>query len=176
MRIYGLKLAICLVMLTMAPAFSQTTNDEATLNSASAPVAQIYLPAAGGVDVYSVNAAGKLTLVKGSPFPVTGEMEDVNGKYLISVGNTWLHAYPIESNGGLGKQVVPSTPRLTAAHSAEKPGARRSTAPASICMSIYFCLVTETATPAPLCSHIRLSPTANSSTWATSKRMATRKD
>ena len=101
----GLKLAICLVMLTMAPAFSQTTNDEATLNSASAPVAYIYLPAAGGVDVYSVNAAGKLTLVKGSPFPVTGEMEDVNGKYLISVGNTWLHAYPIESNGGLGKQV-----------------------------------------------------------------------
>ena len=100
----GLKLAICLAMLSMAPAFSQTTNDEAISNSASATVANIYLPAAGGVDVYSVNAAGKLTLVKGSPFSVTGEMEDVNGKYLISVGNTWLHSYPIESSGALGKQ------------------------------------------------------------------------
>jgi hypothetical protein len=32
-------------------------------------------------------------------------MEDINGKYLMSVGNTYLHTYPIESAGKIGKQI-----------------------------------------------------------------------
>jgi hypothetical protein len=97
-----LSIAFSLAVLSALPAFTQIASEETSPDSSAAPAAYIYLD---GVNVYSVTAAGKPTLVKGSPFPVVGEIEDVNGKYLISVGNTWLHSYPIESNGALGKQV-----------------------------------------------------------------------
>ena len=55
--------------------------------------------------VYSAAANGTLTVVKGSPFQVSGQMEDISGKFLISVGDTLLHVYSIASNGTIGKQI-----------------------------------------------------------------------
>lgn len=98
----GFRLAICLAILSAAPAFSQATDDDAIPDKAAA---HIYIQDSKGVDVYRANAAGQLTLVKGSPFPIIGAMEDVNGKYLISIGKRLLHSYPVASNGALGEQV-----------------------------------------------------------------------
>ena len=99
----GLRLAIYIAMLSGASAFAQTANDEATVETSTA-VAYVYVQVAKGVNVYSATAAGKLALVKGSPFADAGQMEGINGKYLISVGTDYLHTYPIESNGAVGKQ------------------------------------------------------------------------
>lgn len=98
-------LTLAFAALLPAPAFTQMPSAVLPLASTVTPAAYVYVQAAKGVNVYSVNAAGKPTLVKGSPIPVIGAMEDVNGKYLISVGTTWLHSYLIESTGALGKQV-----------------------------------------------------------------------
>lgn len=98
------RLAICLALLSAGTAFTQTTDDEATSNIAAAPVAYIYVQTTNGINVYDATAAGKLTLVKGSPFKTSGQMEGINGKYLLSVGTTNIRAYAIESNGAVGKQ------------------------------------------------------------------------
>jgi hypothetical protein len=99
-----IKLAICLALISAGPAFTQTTDDEATVKK-TAPVAYVYVQTTPGVMVFSVAANGTLTPVLGSPFKVTGQMEDISGKFLITVGNTYLHTYPIESNGEIGKQI-----------------------------------------------------------------------
>jgi hypothetical protein len=101
----GLKLAIYIAMLSGASAFTQTANDEATVET-SAPVAYVYVQVAKGVNVYSETAAGKLTLIKGSPFTVSGQMEGITGSHLLSVGTKILHSYPIASNGAIGKQIA----------------------------------------------------------------------
>jgi len=101
----GLKLAICLAVLSAAPAFTRTPSDEAISDATAAPVAHVYVQTTKGVDDFTATSTGKLTLVKGSPFATVGQMEGVTSKYLISAGNIDLHVYPIESTGGLGKQV-----------------------------------------------------------------------
>lgn len=85
------------------PVLAQTEGTVA--NSTPAPVAYVYVQTNPGVVVYAAAANGTLTPVKGSPFKTTGQMEDISGKILISVGNTILHVYPIESNGAVGKQI-----------------------------------------------------------------------
>jgi len=82
-----------------------STSDEENLNPAAAPVAKVYIQVEKGVNVFTANAAGQLTLIKGSPFATVGQMEGVNGRYLISVGNTIIRAYQIESNGAIGRLV-----------------------------------------------------------------------
>jgi len=69
-----------------------------------ASVAYVYVQTTNGVNAYDAAANGALTLVKGSPFATLGQMGGNNGKYLISVGNTWLHSYAIGGNGAIGKQ------------------------------------------------------------------------
>jgi hypothetical protein len=95
--------SMCLTLLCSSTTFSQ---DQAASEPAStAPVAFVYLQLTEGLYVYSATAAGRLTLVAGSPFSIPGKMEDISGKYLISVGTTKLHVYLIESDGGVGPQV-----------------------------------------------------------------------
>lgn len=92
------------VALLAVPALAQSTE----LNiSESTPVsiATIYIQTKSGVVVFTEASNGKLTEVKGSPFPVSGQMEDIGGNFLISVGTTILHVYQIESNGAVGKQI-----------------------------------------------------------------------
>jgi hypothetical protein len=102
--ITALRVATCLALLSAASAFTQTSDDEAAAKKA-APVAYVYIQTNPGVLAFAAAANGQLTLVKGSPFKVSGQMEDISGKILISVGNTYLHTYPIESNGAIGKQI-----------------------------------------------------------------------
>src|ERR1035441_1662354 len=101
----GLKLAICLAVLAAGPAFTQSTSDEATSNTAAAPVAYVYVQTTKGVNLYDAAANGKLTLAKGSPFKTVGEMIGSNGTHFITLGTNWVHVYPVESNGAIAKQV-----------------------------------------------------------------------
>lgn len=102
------RLAVCLVaLLSTGGAVAQdpeAQTDEKTPATA-APVALVYVQTTPGVMVYSTAANGTLTVVEGSPFKVSGQMEDISGKFLISVGDTYLHVYSIASNGAVGKQI-----------------------------------------------------------------------
>jgi hypothetical protein len=74
--------------------------------SASAQVAYVYVPTNLGIYAYSASSAGKLTPIKGSPFKeTTGLAVGTNGKYFITVGTDWVHAYAIAADGALGSQV-----------------------------------------------------------------------
>jgi len=96
------------VLLSAGPAFTQAPSTEENSNHGGAPVtvASIYVQTHQGVNVYDATAAGKLTLVKGSPFATIGQMGGTNGKYLISVGTDLLRSYAIESTGAIGKTVA----------------------------------------------------------------------
>src|SRR5580704_6695028 len=50
--------------------------------AATAPVAYVYVQTAAGVNVYDASPAGQLTVIKGSPFSVSGLLSGDNGKYL----------------------------------------------------------------------------------------------
>jgi hypothetical protein len=94
-----------LALLTAAPAFTQTPFDEATHEAkAAAPAAYVYVQTHQGVNVFDATAAGKLSLVKGSPFATTGQMAASNGSHLFSEGTGDVHIYTIDSNGAVGKQ------------------------------------------------------------------------
>jgi hypothetical protein len=99
----SLGFTLCVALFAI-PAFTQTS--ETIESAAPATVANVFVQVTNGVNVYTATAAGKLTLVKGSPFAVSGQTEGVNGKYLISVGTTNLHTYPISSTGAIGKQIA----------------------------------------------------------------------
>ena len=90
----GIPLVFVSALLSAGPAFTQTTS----------PVANVYVQAKTGVYLYSADSAGQLTLVKGSPFAETGQMEGVERTFLITVGTDDLHSYNLESNGGVGGQ------------------------------------------------------------------------
>jgi hypothetical protein len=82
------------------------TQDQAATDVAStAPIAYVYVQVTNGVNVYSATAAGKLSLLKGSPFKVSGQMEGITGSHLLSVGTTILHSYEIAPNGAVGEQL-----------------------------------------------------------------------
>jgi hypothetical protein len=74
--------------------------------SGATPVAYVYVQTNPGVNVYTVDTAGQLTLIKGSPFADSGQMEGNNSSYLIAVGTDYLHSYKIESNGAVGPQAA----------------------------------------------------------------------
>ena len=98
------QVALTLVIAILAmPVLAQTA--EIVTESTATPVSYVYIQTNPGVMAYAAAANGQLTLVKGSPFPVSGQLEDIGGKFLISVGTTILHVYQIESNGSVGKQI-----------------------------------------------------------------------
>jgi hypothetical protein len=74
-------------------------------STAAAPVAHVYIQTTKGINVYDANAAGQLSLISGSPFANSGQMEGINGAYLLSVGTDYLHSYKIEPNGAVGPHV-----------------------------------------------------------------------
>jgi len=91
-----LFLAGLFALATAVPAVSQTT-----------PIANVYVQTKSGVRVYNAAPSGQLTLVAGSPFYASGQMEAVRGtSYLISVGTNYLHSYKLKSSGGVGSQVT----------------------------------------------------------------------
>jgi hypothetical protein len=105
MKHHALLSACLIATLTTGVALAQTSTETKESPAAtSSPVAYVYVQTSTGINVYDATAAGKLTLVKGSPFALTGLMSGNNGKYLIGVGTDYIHTYTIESNGAVGKQ------------------------------------------------------------------------
>ncbi|MGA2539340.1 MAG: hypothetical protein ABSF53_25265, partial [Terracidiphilus sp.] len=101
-----------LAVLAASPTFPQAATDEvseqATSAASSATVAYVYVQTSSGVNLYDATAAGKLTIVKGSPFQPSGPGQTLvgtNGKYLIMLGANDLHSYPVVSTGAIEKQV-----------------------------------------------------------------------
>lgn len=98
--------ALVSALLAAAPAFTQTASSDAVSTATSSTVADVYVQTQHGVNVYNANSAGRLTVVQGSPFYDAGQMEAMNGSYLVSVGTVELHAYPIRSTGAMGPQAA----------------------------------------------------------------------
>jgi len=75
---------------------------------ASTPVAYVYVQETGGpVSVYSAASDGKLTQIKGSPFPlpVGGSLLGISGTHLITLNAASLYSYEVSSTGEIGKRV-----------------------------------------------------------------------
>jgi len=82
--------------------------EQSTMDTgSSSTVAYVYAQTKSGINLYDASSAGKLTLVKGSPFQLSGPGQILvgsNGKYLIMLGASDLHSYPVAANGGIDKQ------------------------------------------------------------------------
>jgi hypothetical protein len=85
----------------LAPALQSLTQTA----SSTAVAADVYVSTPSGVLLYSAAPNGKLTLVAGSPFQTSGLMIGSNGKYFISLGTNYIHAYLIGSSGAIKQQV-----------------------------------------------------------------------
>lgn len=96
-----LAIALCLSLLPTS-AFPQTSSDP---TPTSVRVADIYVGTSGGVYLYHAGSNGNISLVSGSPFSVVGTAVGSNHHYFLSYGQTYLHAYPVTSNGALQGQV-----------------------------------------------------------------------
>lgn len=102
----ALTITLCMSLLWAYSGLIQTATGETFSNTVTvAPVAYVYVQTTHGVNLYYAAANAKLTLVAGSPFQTVGEMIGSNGKYFITLGTYWVHVYPVESNGAIGKQV-----------------------------------------------------------------------
>jgi len=102
-KVFGYSILIVgLALASTGPAFTQITDTPA---KTPVPVAHFYIQTKAGVMAFATAANGTLTPVPGSPFKVSGQMEDIRGKVLVSVGTTKLHSYRMEANGGIGKQL-----------------------------------------------------------------------
>lgn len=73
---------------------------------AQTPVADVYVQTSKGVTLYNAASNGRLTLVAGSPFPITGQMIGVSGNHFVSLGEDNVHVYALASNGAIGGQVA----------------------------------------------------------------------
>jgi hypothetical protein len=68
----------------------------------------VYVQETGGpITVYSASTAGKLTQIKGSPFPlpVGGSLLGISGTHLIILNNASLYSYEVSSDGAIGARV-----------------------------------------------------------------------
>jgi hypothetical protein len=101
-----LGITICVILMSAGPIFSQTADATTDTTAAIATADDVYVQTSKGVNVYTATAAGKLTLLNGSPFKVTGQLGGVTGSHLISVGTTDLHTYQVESNGAVGSEIA----------------------------------------------------------------------
>jgi hypothetical protein len=73
---------------------------------AQTPVADVYVQTSKGDNLYTAASNGRLTLVAGSPFPITGQMISTSGNHFVSLGEDNVHVYALASNGAIGEQVA----------------------------------------------------------------------
>src|SRR5215470_15942322 len=101
-------LVLCLAALSPATAFSQQVDAEVSsaAAAAAAPVAYVYVGTGKGAYLYNAAPNGSLSLVSGSPFPITGLALGSNGKYFVSLGTTLLRSYPVAANGAIKAQAA----------------------------------------------------------------------
>ncbi|MGA2537179.1 MAG: hypothetical protein ABSF53_14275, partial [Terracidiphilus sp.] len=100
----GFLLTTCLAVFSAGSALAQTTSDEAVSTTTTAPpVAYVYVGTGNGINLYYAAANGKLTLVTGSPFHVTGSLWGSNGKHLITMDNVnSIYSYAVLKGGAIG--------------------------------------------------------------------------
>jgi hypothetical protein len=89
-------------LFAAGPATAQSPQPQAASTS---PVAYVYVGTSKGVELYNAAVNGQLSLVHGSPFPITGMAAGSNGKYFVSLGTYLLHTYAVSSTGTIGAQV-----------------------------------------------------------------------
>lgn len=94
-----LAVASCFAAVSTVAAFAQATSDPTP-----GRVADVYVGTPNGVYLYHAATNGSLSLVTGSPYPVAGTAVGSNHKYFFSLDPTYLHSYPVASNGAIGSQ------------------------------------------------------------------------
>ena len=100
-----LNIAFSLAVLLALPVFAQTSIDEQTVQTASKPVAYVYVGTASGANLYYAAADGALTLANGSPFSVAGTLWGSNGTHLITMDNvSSIYSYAIGKGGVIEEQ------------------------------------------------------------------------
>ncbi len=92
----SIRLFVCLIAaLVPLPVFAQ--------------VAYVYVPTPKGIYAYAASSAGKLTVIKGSPFTQSNlALESAvgsNGSHFITTGAEDVHSYAVSSDGVIGAQV-----------------------------------------------------------------------
>jgi hypothetical protein len=73
--------------------------------TASAQEAYVYISTTEGTYAYDAASSGKLTPIKGSPFPTIGTMVGTNGKFFLSQDGGYVYSYEVTSNGAISKEV-----------------------------------------------------------------------
>jgi hypothetical protein len=58
-----------------------------------------------GINAYTAASDGKVTLIKGSPFPVAGTIVGTNGKFFLTQGDGYLFSYAVKASGAIGSFV-----------------------------------------------------------------------
>ena len=105
MRCVTGQVALVFGLLSAASVFTPNISAQAPQAATTARVADVYVQAKSGVYVFNTNSGGQLSLVPGSTFVDSGQMEAVRGNALISIGTDYIHTYAITSNGGVGAQI-----------------------------------------------------------------------
>lgn len=100
-----LSLALAAVLSTaVAGAQVFSTPSAPAPNTATTPVAHLYVQTTKGVNAYTVTSTGKLTLISGSPFKTRGLMLGTAGGHFVTEGTSYLHSYKMTSTGGIGAE------------------------------------------------------------------------
>jgi hypothetical protein len=73
---------------------------------AQTPVAYVYVQTSKGVNLYNAASTGRVTLVAGSPFQITGQMIGASGNNFVTLGEDNVHVYALASNGAIKAQVA----------------------------------------------------------------------
>ncbi len=102
------SLLACLALIAVGFASARALVAEAAPASSTSTVARVYLQTDQGLNVYNAAGNGALSLIKGSPFSLSGTwLEADNGSYLFTFdAKNNIHSYQVESNGTPGKQVA----------------------------------------------------------------------
>ncbi len=110
-----LQLAVCLVaLLPMGGALAQVSDaqtDESTSETASKPVAHVYVGTGTQILAFSAAANGKLTPVPGSPFKYNISLMGANGHYLFGFepSSVIIDSLSMAANGALKKTATTNT-------------------------------------------------------------------
>jgi len=103
MKWSGICLTFGIALSTAMPALTQIKS--ADVAAATTAVAYVYVGTAKGVELYDTAPNGQLSLVKGSPFPISGLAIGSNRSSFISLGTYYVHSYAVSSAGTIGDQV-----------------------------------------------------------------------
>jgi hypothetical protein len=112
----SIQLAVCLVaLLCTAGAWAQSqdaqTDESVSENSASTPVAHVYVGNGTHILAFSAAANGKLTAVSGSPFNYNTSLMGANGHFLFGFepGTVIIDSLSMASSGALKKVATTNT-------------------------------------------------------------------